>query len=84
MYVCAYFHYIFCAIILVQSISDVIYQVSENTAKNFERFLGHKTKRFPQTQISENNLASDITLYIYFPKSSYIDGFCYPYSNVFI
>lgn len=84
MYVCACFHYIFCAIISVHSISDVMYQVSENTAKNFESFWGQKTKRFPQTRISENNLASDITLYIYFPKSSYIDGYCYPYPILFI
>lgn len=61
-----------------------MYQVSENTAKNFESFLGQKTKRFSQTRISENNLASDITLYIYFSESLYIDGFCYPYPSVLI
>ena len=80
----AYVYHIFYAIISIHFISRGMYQVSENIARNFERFSGQETERFPETPVSENNLASAITLYIYFPRVTIGGGFCYPHPTVLI
>lgn len=58
-------------------------QLSENIARNFERLSGQEKERFPETPVSENNLASAVTLYIYSPRVT-VDGFCYPHPSVLI